>query len=238
MNSPHILIVDDDREILDGLVKMLTQSGYQTSTALTGKEALSLLDPFPHLIILDLMLPDMDGYTLCHQIRQQTAYIPILMLTAREELNDKVLGLELGADDFVTKPFEPRELLSRIRALLRFAEQQHIVKSSNSEQPIIYGPVSLWRLKHRIEVNGEGLELTPIEWALLELLVQHPGVVFGRETLLRQVWNNDLFVDSRTVDTHMQRLRSKLERNPNTPRLIQTVRGFGFRLFYDENSPK
>src|SRR5262249_23610165 len=137
----------------------------------------------------------------------------------------------LGADDYVTKPFEPRELLSRIRAMLRFAEQQQLMaRSSGVEQPLVYGPLKFWRVKHQVEINGQPIELTPTEWALLELFMEHPGQVFGRETLLRRIWGADFLGDSRTVDTHMQRLRAKLELNSETPRLIQTVRGFGYRL--------
>lgn len=229
--AAHILIIDDDLAILEGVMRLLAQAGYQTSTASTGKQALALLDPLPQMVVLDLMLPDIDGLTLCRQIRQLPVYIPILMLSARDDLTDKVLGLELGADDYVTKPFEPRELLSRVRAMLRFAEQQRLMAhSSEVEQPLSYGPLKFWRMRHYLEVNGQPVELTPTEWALLELFIEHPGQVFGRETLLRRIWGADFMGDSRTVDTHMQRLRAKLELNSDSSRLIQTVRGFGYRL--------
>jgi DNA-binding response OmpR family regulator len=234
MNA-HILIIDDDLAIREGVVRLLDQAGYRTSSASTGKQALTMLDELPDLCVLDLMLPDLDGYTLCRQIRQLPVYIPILMLSARDELTDKVVGLELGADEYVTKPFEPRELLSRIRAMLRFAEQRQLRHLTQVEQPLVYGPLRLWKKKHWLEVNGKKVELTPIEWALLELFIDHPGQVFGRETLLQRVWGADYMGDSRTVDTHVQRLRAKLEQDDQHPRLIQTVRGFGYRLLYSEN---
>lgn len=234
--TARILIIDDDQAILEGVMRLLAQSGYQTITATTGVEALALLDPAPDLIVLDLMLPDMDGHTLCRQIRQLPAYIPILMLSARDDLTDKVLGLELGADDYVTKPFEPRELLSRVRAMLRFAAQrQPGLTSPRGELPVVFGPIKFWRQKHQVEINGQPVDLTPTEWALMELFLEHPGQVFGRETLLRRIWGDDFLGDSRTVDTHVQRLRAKLETLSETPRLIQTVRGFGYRLANSSN---
>lgn len=229
--AARILVVDDDPAVLVGVTGMLTQAGYPTESAATGTEALSLLTHPTHLVVLDVMLPDIDGHTLCRHIRQLPDYIPILMLSARDELTDKVLGLELGADEYVTKPFEPRELLARVRAMLRFAEQwQPGIKEPGEEQPLVLEPLKLWRVQHRVEVNGEPLDLTPTEWALVELFMHHPGQVFGRETLLRHIWNSDFQGDSRTVDTHLQRLRAKIEANPATPRCIQTVRGFGYRF--------
>jgi DNA-binding response OmpR family regulator len=175
------------------------------------------------------MLPDIDGLTLCRHLRQLTPYIPILMLSARDGLSDKVVGLELGADEYVTKPFEPRELLARVRAMLRFAGQR-TAGQGLEEQPLVCGPVTLWKAQHRVEVNGQPVELTPTEWALLELLVAHPGQVFGRETLLNRIWGCNFLGDSRTVDVHMQRLRAKFESCMTAPGCIQTVRGFGYRF--------
>jgi DNA-binding response OmpR family regulator len=226
-----ILIVDDDLGILEGVKQLLVQAGFATRTAATGKAALSALEPLPQLIVLDLLLPDIDGHTLCRKFRELPVYVPILMLSARDDLTDKVLGLELGADDYVTKPFEPRELLSRIRAMLRFAEQRRLAPSPAEEVPRQYGSLCLWEKKHRLELNGQPLELTPTEWALIELLLSSPGQVFGRETLLRRIWGDDFVGDSRAVDTHVQRLRAKLEEaDPSAARLIETVRGFGYRL--------
>jgi DNA-binding response OmpR family regulator len=225
-----IVVVDDDPAVLRGVATLLEQAGYATLCAATGSQALHYLDepPFPALIILDVMMPELDGYTICRHIRRMTPYIPILMLTARDELTDKVTGLELGADEYVTKPFEPRELLARVRAMLRFADKRGAGMSD--EAPLTRGPIRLWRTQHRVEVNDQPIDLTPKEWALLELMMNHPGQVFGRETLLRRVWGNDFIGDTRTVDVHVQRLRAKVEPNPSAPRCIQTVRGFGYRL--------
>ena len=226
--SAAILVVDDDLAILEGLTVLLTQDGYRVSSAATGNQALALLSPALQLVVLDVMLPDINGYLLCRHIRQQTAcYIPILMLSARAELADKVIGLELGADDYLTKPFEPSELRARVRALLRFAEQCR----SNvrlEEQPLTYGSIELWPLQHCVKVHGQALDLTPKEWCLLELFMRHPGQVFGRETLLRHIWGYDFLGDSRTVDVHVQRLRAKLETAALDMQYIQTVRGFGY----------
>ena len=227
--SSCILVVDDDPAVLHGVATLLEQAGYETREATTGVMALEKLaeQPYPALVILDVMLPDFDGYTVCRRIRAMSSYIPILMLSARDEVIDKVTGLELGADEYVTKPFEPRELLARIRAMLRFAEQS-ISSQSTEEQPLIYGPLKLWRTQHRVEVDGVLVDLTPKEWALLELLMDHPGQVFGRETLLRRVWDEDFYGEPRTVDVHIQRLRAKL--GTQTASYIETVRGFGYRL--------
>jgi DNA-binding response OmpR family regulator len=232
---PYILIVDDDPAVLQGVTTLLEQAGYATRSAATGAETLDMLAdaPLPSLIILDIMLPEIDGYTVCRHIRQLPAYVPILMLSARDELTDKVAGLELGADEYVTKPFAPRELIARVRAMLRFAGQQTSAPPA-VEAPLVGGPVSLWRAQHRVEVNGCMVELTPREWALLELFLEHPGQVFGRETLLRQIWGDTFLGDSRTVDVQVQRLRAKIEQVPGTPHCIQTVRGFGYRFVVPE----
>jgi DNA-binding response OmpR family regulator len=221
----HILIVDDDPAILEGITILLTQDGYRVSSASSGKQALSLLSSAPQLVVLDVMLPDIDGHVLCRHIRQLTPYIPILMLSARDELADKVIGLEFGADDYVTKPFEPRELRARVRAILRFAEQG-AGGQLLEERPLLCGSIALWPAQHCVKVDDQAIDLTPKEWALLELFMRHPGQVFGRETLLRTIWGYDFLGDSRTVDVHVQRLRAKLE--ASAARYIQTVRGFGY----------
>lgn len=225
----HILIVDDDVAIAQGVATLLVQAGYNTCVAYNAAQARVLLEQVPQLIVLDVMLPDQDGFTLCRDIRHRSPYIPILMLTACDELSDKVLGLELGADEYVTKPFEPRELVARVRAMLRFA-QQRAIGEMPAELVLQSGPITIWPTQRRAEVQGQLVDLTPREWALLELFMQHPGQVFGRETLLRRVWAYNFLGDSRVVDVHVQRLRVKLEPSPNSPRCIQTVRGFGYRF--------
>lgn len=227
--AAHILIVDDDVAVTHGIARLLEQAGYRASSAYNTHDASTALAQHPDLIILDVMLPDGDGFSLCRQIRQLTPYIPILMLTARDELSDKVHGLELGADEYVTKPFEPRELLARVRAMLRFATQCAAGEELHGQQPLRCGPIILRRAQRLAEVGGQPVDLTPREWALLELFVLHPGQVFGRETLLRRVWGADFLGDSRVVDMQIQRLRAKLAHVPAAARMIQTVRGFGYR---------
>ena len=228
--APFILIVDDDPAVASGLATLLAQAGYRTRSAHTAAQAQQLLAAEPaDLLVLDVMLPDMDGFTFCRKVRQLTPYVPILMLTARDELADKVLGLELGADEYVTKPFEPRELVARVRAILRLAEQRGVGRRPD-EQVLVCGPVKLWKEQHRVEIHNQTIDLTPREWTLLEALMEHPGQVLGRETLLRRVWGYDFLGDSRAVDVHVQRLRAKLEPDPAKPRYIETVRSFGYRF--------
>jgi DNA-binding response OmpR family regulator len=224
-----ILAVEDDTAVLQGIELLLEQAGYAVCSAATGAQAIERLSvpPLPALVILDVLLPVHDGFTVCRHIRALPSYIPVLMLSARAETTDKVLGLELGADDYLTKPFEPRELIAHIRALLRF--KQHAAGHVTSDPPLVSGPLAMWRAAHRAEVHGHSVDLPPKEWALLELFLRHPGQILGRETLLRQIWGYDFDGDSRTVDVHIQRLRARLEEHA-TGTLIQTVRGFGYRL--------
>lgn len=227
-----ILVVDDDPNIRLGLQQMLAQAGYTVCNATSGKEALALLrNSSFNLVVLDLTLPDMDGLVVCQHIRQLPTYVPLMMLTARDEVSDKVTGLDLGADEYLTKPFEPRELLSRVRAMLRFAEQhQNTAAMDKPEQPVVFGDLQIWIKEHRVEVAGQLVELTSTEWLLLELFATHPGQVFGRETILNKVWGVDYYGDTRTVDTHIKRLRTKIESDPAKPHFIQTIRGFGYRF--------
>lgn len=224
-----ILIVDDDIAVLDGVTRLLEQAGYTTLRAKTGEQALALLSKRPNLVVLDLMLPGIDGLEVCRRIRQMTPYIPILMLSARDEITDKVVGLELGADEYVTKPFDPRELVARVRALLRFT-QQRTFSALQDEQPLVCGPITLWPESRTVEVGGQPLELTPTLWALLEMLMRHRGRALGRETLLQHVWGHDFDGDARAVDTAVLRLRTQLAVHPAASDCIQTIRGFGYRL--------
>jgi len=210
---------------VSGVSALLAQAGYAASAAASGAEACAMAASAPPgLVILDVMLPDMSGYEVCRQLRMLPAYVPILMLSARDETGDKVHGLDVGADDYLTKPFEPAELLARIRALLRFAAQR------GGDQPLIAGPLRLDRATARATLRDRQLELTPNEWALLEALMEQPGRVFGRETLLNRVWAADYLGDSRIVDVCVQRLRGKLAQLEPDLEVIQTVRGFGYRL--------
>ncbi|MBX3055077.1 MAG: response regulator transcription factor [Anaerolineae bacterium] len=227
MESKRILLVDDEPAITGALSAILQRAGYETAVAATGADALAQFATQPDLVILDIMLPDTDGYQVCRAIRQQPIYVPILMLTARDTLPDKVLGLELGADAYLTKPFAPGELLAQVRALFRLVGQ---MEGDTAETPLRCGPLTIYPHLCRVELDGTEIELTPKEYALLQLFLQRPGYVFGRETLLRQVWGYEYLGDSRTVDVHVQRLRAKIERDSSHPELLLTVRGFGYRL--------
>lgn len=227
MPTKHILIVDDDPAITNALSLLFERAGYRVTVANSGEEALSFLKPMPDLIALDILLPGMDGYTVCRKIREMPDHAPILMLTARDESGDKVLGLELGADVYLTKPFQPAELLAQVRALFRLIEQQ---TTFLEERPLTCGALQFWQGQHRVELDAIEIQLTPIEFELLKFFMHKPGHVFGRETLLREIWGYDFAGDSRTVDVHVQRLRAKIDNRPGRPHLLQTVRGFGYRL--------
>lgn len=232
--SKEILVVDDEKVITSALSVLLSGAGYKVIVAHSGEEAIDQLSmKEPDLIVLDIMMPGLDGYEVCRQVRQQREYTPILMLTAKGESWEKVTGLELGADVYMTKPFEPGELLAQVKALLRLAKQvrSYVEKGGdNNDKPLICDPLVLYLQQHRILLNDKEVELSPKEFELLHFFMQHPGRVFGRQTLLRQVWGYDHPEDSRTVDTHIQRLRAKIEADPAQPQLLQTVRGFGYRL--------
>lgn len=231
--TKHILIVDDDQAILRGLSSLLTQADYAVQTATSGQQALALIDSEPDLIVLDLILPGLDGYEVCRRIRQLPAYIPVLMLTARDQSSDKILGLELGADAYVTKPFDPSELLAQIRALFRTVEGRG---HDTGERFLVWGPIAMNDSRHQVIVHCQPIELTPKEYDLLRFFLQHPGRIFGRETLLREIWGHDFLGDSRTVDVTIQRLRAKIESDPAQPTLLSTVRGFGYRLVEPDES--
>lgn len=232
----HILVVDDDYAVTQALQALFVRSGYEISLAHSGWEALAQLEREPGLIILDLMLPGLDGYEVCRRVRSAKNYIPILMLTAKDEVSDRVKGLELGADAYLVKPFEPRELAAQVQALLRMVEMTGVKSGAEAEQPLTCGPIELWPAQHRVRVARVDVELTPKEFELLQFLLRHRGQVLGRETLLRGVWGHTFEGDSRTVDVHIQRLRSKIETDPAAPQLIQTVRGFGYRLNVPDDS--
>ncbi len=229
--AKHILVVDDDEAITRGLTSLFTQAGYTVQTVPSGLQALESLSPQPDLVVLDLILPGMDGYAVCRRLRQHPTYLPILMLTARDQSSDKILGLELGADAYLTKPFEADELLAQVRALFRTLASH---SSSRVEPSLTCGPIQLIEAEHRVTVNGQGVELTPKEFDLLKFLMRQPGRIFGRETLLREVWGYEFEGATRTVDVTVQRLRDKIEADPAHPRWLCTVRGFGYRLIKPE----
>lgn len=225
-----ILIVDDEPTITSALNYYFVQAGYETAVAHSGHEALEKLTLNPSLVVLDIMLPDIDGFQICRHIRQQPHYTPILMLTAKDTLEEKVIGLDIGADAYLTKPYNPQELLAQVRALLRLFQQKERAK-------LACGPIELFTEDGIAYKNGDELSLTTIEFEILALLMRHQGQVFGRETLLRRVWGYaGKDVNTRTVDTHIQRLRVKLEENVKEPKLLLTVRGFGYRLICPDDA--
>ncbi|MBS4026658.1 MAG: response regulator transcription factor [Clostridia bacterium] len=226
-----ILVVDDEPTILELISFNLQQVGYQVITAITGPEALEKVNKNnPDLIILDVMLPEVDGLDVCRQVRKHSV-TPILMLTAKNEEIDKILGLELGADDYLTKPFSTRELLARIKALLRRSSYHQQEGSSSGEKlDIKKGDLVLSINKHQVSVSGKQVDLTLTEFELLKLFVTHPGQVFSRDFLLNRIWGEDFFGDVRTIDVHIRHLREKIENDPAKPNYIVTVRGVGYKF--------
>lgn len=223
----RVLIVDDEPVLVDVLLNLLARGGYETIAVSSGSEALSIArKELPDLIILDLALPDMDGSVVCRTLRQESA-VPILMLTARDGELDKVLGLDLGADDYVTKPFSPWELLARVKALLRRADAAKPVSEATMLRE---GKLELDLLSHRANLDGKPLRLKPKEYDLLAFLMRHRGRAFSKEELLKQTWGYDDTVDTRTVVVHIRWLREKIEADPSQPALIETVRGIGYRF--------
>jgi len=223
--SSRILVVDDEPDILELVRFNLTQESFEVDTASTGSEALTKIESFsPDLVVLDLMLPDLSGTEVCRKIRgqPQTAHLPVIMLTARSEEVDRVVGFEIGADDYLTKPFSPRELVLRVKAVLRRSERDEA-----PTQRYEHGPLMLDADRHRCPVDGELVELTAKEFGLLSTLMSRPGRVLSRDQLLEEVWGSDIAVTSRTVDTHLKRLREKLGQAGG---LIHTVRGVGYRF--------
>ncbi|MDR3543540.1 MAG: response regulator transcription factor [Desulfosporosinus sp.] len=224
-----ILVVDDEEPILELLRFNLEKEGYQVCVAKNGQEALESVDKEqPDLLVLDVMLPGMDGLEVCRRIRniQNLRQIPIIMLTAKGEEIDKVVGLELGADDYMTKPFSPRELLARIKARLRRTNSQEEMDA----RIIIRGELRVDVTGFRVYVRGEETELTPKEFDLLRVLVAHPGKVYSRDELLERIWGYEYDGDTRTVDVHVRHLRLKVEKDPSNPEYIETLRGIGYRF--------
>ena len=218
-------VVDDEKPIADILRFNLEEAGYDVIVAYDGEEALAKArQEAPHLVILDIMLPKMDGFSVCRQIRTFSP-VPILMLTAKEEEVDKILGLELGADDYVTKPFSPREILARVKAILR---RTQTTGERLEAQVLTFGDLVIDLERVEVRRGSRTLELTPREFDLLKSLAQAPGRVFSRELLLEQVWGFDYYGDIRTVDVAIRRLREKLETDPGRPRYILTRRGAGY----------
>jgi DNA-binding response OmpR family regulator len=226
--APRILLVDDELSVQKLLAYPLRKEGYDVIPALDGREALERLrDNNFDLVVLDVMLPRMDGFDVCRAIRSRST-VPIIMLTAKTEETDKVLGLELGADDYITKPFSVREFRSRVKAVLRRAALAQ--PEAQFEEPIEAGELSIDFEKRSVVVRGESVRLTYVEFEILAALARAPGRVFSRTMLLERVWGDAAYRDPRTIDVHIRHLREKLEQESKTPELILTVRGVGYRF--------
>ncbi len=228
-----ILVVDDEENIVELIKFNLEREGYRVVTAGDGNTAIALAESeSPDLILLDVMLPGMDGLGVCRILNQKpkTRNIPIIMLSARAEELDKVLGLEIGADDYVTKPFSTRELVARIKARLRRNRESEEIILDKSCSRLVFNRLVIDQEKFLVTVDGSRLDLTPKEFELLKFLACEPGKVFSRDYLLEKIWGYDYLGDSRTVDVHIRHIRQKFEQIPGQPQFIETVRGVGYRF--------
>ena len=222
-----ILVVEDEESVLDPLELLLTKEGFSIITARDGKEALEKFDQSsPDLILLDLMLPEISGTQVCRQIRSKSS-VPIIMLTAKDTEVDKVVGLELGADDYIVKPYSKAELVARIKAVLRRQNNESV---SSDLGLITAGPVSIDIDRHLVTINGSTISLPLKEFELLEFLARNKGRVLTRTQLIDRVWGSDYFGDTKTLDVHVKRLRAKIEKDPANPVYIQTIRGLGYKF--------
>jgi len=222
-----ILVVDDEEPIQELLRFNLEKEGYKVLIASDGAEALRILEEKnPELVVLYIMLPGMSGLAVLDRLRKNPKFVdlPVIMLTAKGEEIDKVLGLEIGADDYITKPFSPRELVARIRARLRR------VAPAEKNNEIIWHDLHIDLQRFKVTVRGEYIELTPKEFELLRVLATHPGKVYTRDQLLERIWGYDYAGDTRTVDVHVRHLRQKIEKDPSNPEYIETLRGIGYRM--------
>jgi len=233
MVGRKVLIVEDDRTLLEVLQYNLAREGYDVLTAADGAAGLETArSDKPDLVILDVMLPKMDGYEVCRILRQETT-VPIMMLTAKTEETDRVVGLEVGADDYVTKPFSMRELMARVRAMLRRTEMVRKEAESGALAPtpcLKAGDLEIDTARHKVFRSGVAVELSRMEFALLEFLARNQGQVFSRDHLLEKVWGYDFAGDTRTVDVHVSWLRHKIETDPAHPEHLMTVRGVGYKF--------
>ena len=234
---PKILIVEDDPAVRDVVEHALSREGLETLTVGDGEAALERMrgeQQLFDLVILDVMLPRMDGISVCREIRagdagSASSDVPVVMLTARDDETSVVVGLEVGADDYVTKPFSPRELVGRVRAQLR--RRRLDSKANSAEQRKLEFPgLELDLLRRQVSLEGTPVELTAKEFEVLALLAAHPGRVYSREQIMQHLWNGDFFGEARAADVHVQHIRRKIEADPKSPRYVQTVRGIGYRL--------
>lgn len=228
-----VLIIEDEQSILKLLSYNLEQEGYEVESSMDGAEGLqmALADDYD-MLLLDLMLPSMDGMDVCRNLRQAKVEIPIIMLTAKDTEIDKILGLEIGADDYITKPFSPREVIARMKAIFRRYKNSSNNEAENTEQEevIIVGEIEIHPEKYEVFVREEPIDLTPKEFDLLLYLARRQGRILSREQLLNAIWNYDFAGETRIVDVHISHLREKVETNTKKPEYIITARGFGYKL--------
>lgn len=242
MTLDKILVVDDEPAIVTLLSYNLKQAGYEVVTATDGAAALSLaLEQSFTCILLDLMLPKMDGMEVTKRLRQEKVRTPIIIVTAKSDEFDKVFGLELGADDYITKPFSPREVLARIKAVIRRAVPVEAVEKTAPVTAVdravtVVGNLRIDQNKYRVTRNGQAISLTPKEFELLIYFIEREGRVLSRDAILNHVWGYDYASETRIVDIHISHLREKIELDPKKPRLIRTVRGFGYEFVGDEHA--
>ena len=221
----RVLVVEDEESYSDALAYMLRKEGFEVGLAATGPDALVEFDRAgADIVLLDLMLPGLPGTEVCRRIRQ-TSNVPVIMVSAKDDEVDKVVGLELGADDYITKPYSPRELVARIRAVLRRGSEPDL-----APQTLEVGPVRMDVERHTVTVDGTDVRLPLKEFELLEMFLRNPGRVLTRGQLIDRVWGSDYVGDTKTLDVHVKRLRSKLEADPAEPKLLTTVRGLGYKL--------
>jgi DNA-binding response OmpR family regulator len=227
-DTPRILLVDDEESLQKLLSYPLRSDGYEVVAAADGQEALDRFDEGSFdLVVLDVMLPRVDGFDVCRKLRARSA-VPIIMLTAKAEEFDKVLGLELGADDYITKPFSMREFRSRVKAVLRRAEL--VRGDDDGDEPLVQGELAIDFSKRQVEVRSEPVRLTYVEFEILSTLARAPGRVFSRTMLLERLWGDSSYRDPRTIDVHIRHLREKLERDAKSPEYLFTVRGVGYHF--------
>jgi len=228
MSDLSILVVEDEPSIAEVVGLYLQRAGYQVQTASDGKIAMTILEKrIPDLVVLDLMLPEVDGLSLTRWLRERSN-VPIIMLTARREEIDRIAGLEMGADDYVVKPFSPQELVSRVRAVMRRIKREQA--PAESESPLSFGDLVINALSRTVTISGEDVPLTAKEFDMLHLLAQHPKQVYTREQLLDRIWGGAEYIDPGTVTVHIRRVREKIEPDPSNPTRLVTVWGVGYKF--------
>jgi DNA-binding response OmpR family regulator len=229
-----LLVVEDDENISSAISEYFSRAGYNVKTVEDGVMGVkTALDDPPDAVVLDLMLPKMDGLAVCRELREKVNYLPILMLTAKDDVVDKVLGLEMGADDYITKPFSLRELEARIKSVLRRSRSASGSDGTKDEAPIIRGRLRIDPARREVTIGERQVDLTPKEFDLLRLFAANPGRVFPRKYLLEKIWDYSYEGYDRTIDSHINRLRAKIEENPENPQMVLTVWGIGYK-FSDE----